>query len=301
MDLKSILPSRLYEIIDRVELTSKQIILLSIWDLKKLTNLNKDDILILKHIVSQNCSQTPVNGNDIPEEAPRIPTGCKCIDRLLNGGFRRGTLTEIFGESGTGKTQIAIQAAALSYATGSVFICTEDLFPVTRYNQICEHYLKNKTYGENVFIELLTHPQELISCVKVRLPKLLDNNKISLLVIDSIAAPFRCEYTNYIQRAEELKDIGFSLINLAQKYNFAVICINQVTSTFDESDNVVPSLGLVWSNMISYRIKISKTNEMIKYNSRETNVRSFTLVTSPETPSDTAKFIITENGINEIL
>lgn len=36
-------------------------------------------------------------------------TGCPILDRTLNGGIRLGQITEIYGESGCGKTQFCIQ------------------------------------------------------------------------------------------------------------------------------------------------------------------------------------------------
>lgn len=36
-------------------------------------------------------------------------TGCPIMDETLNGGIRLGQVTEIYGESGCGKTQLCIQ------------------------------------------------------------------------------------------------------------------------------------------------------------------------------------------------
>lgn len=37
----------------------------------------------------------------------RITTGCKSLDTLLGGGVESASLTEIYGEFRTGKTQVA--------------------------------------------------------------------------------------------------------------------------------------------------------------------------------------------------
>lgn len=39
----------------------------------------------------------------------QITTGCKELDKLLDGGMETGSITEIFGEFRTGKTQICHQ------------------------------------------------------------------------------------------------------------------------------------------------------------------------------------------------
>ncbi|MCS7099238.1 MAG: helix-hairpin-helix domain-containing protein, partial [Sulfolobales archaeon] len=40
---------------------------------------------------------------------PKITTGSKRLDGLLGGGVETGTITEFFGEYGTGKTQLCLQ------------------------------------------------------------------------------------------------------------------------------------------------------------------------------------------------
>ncbi len=53
----------------------------------------------------------------------RISTGCQKLDNLLDGGVKPGQLVQIFGESGTGKTQFAHQLcvnAQRSYEEGGM-------------------------------------------------------------------------------------------------------------------------------------------------------------------------------------
>lgn len=299
--LKDMLPSRLFEVVEKAGIsTPKQIITLSFWDIKKITNLKNEDIMMIKNIVTQYVCPLNFTGDKICEEVNKVQTGCTSIDAILHGGFRRGTLTEIYGESGTGKTQVVMQVAAHCGEDGSVFICTEDLFPVKRYNQIRQNICRTKGIGyDNMFIEHITEAQELMSCIRVRLPKLLNTNKISLIILDSVAAPFRCEYTNYVRRAEELKELGMLLYKVAQEFNVAVICVNQVTSSFAEnSENVLPSLGLVWSNMVCNKMKIYKASDA--WHTKRCNqdiLRELKIVHAPDLPIASAKFIITAYGI----
>ncbi|XP_034833945.1 DNA repair protein XRCC3 [Maniola hyperantus] len=300
---KNILPSRFFEVTEKAGIgTPKQIIVLSVWDIKKLTNLKKEDILLLKNIVTQYFCPVSLTGDKLEKQKNKIKTGCVAIDNILNGGFRKGTLTEIYGESGTGKTQLVMQVAAHCGSEGSVFICTEDLFPLKRFDQIRKNICNTQdTDYNNMFIEHLTEAHELVACVRVRLPRLLNTNKVSVVILDSVAAPFRCEYTNYVQRAEELKELGMLLHQLAQKYNIAVICVNQVTSTFDDSDNVLPSLGLVWSNMVCYKLKIKKSSDIWYTKGQDITIRELKIVNAPDLPIADAKFVITGNGVENVL
>jgi len=47
-----------------------------------------------------------------------IPTGIKKLDQFLGGGIKNGIITDIFGASGTGKTQFAIQISINSLLQG---------------------------------------------------------------------------------------------------------------------------------------------------------------------------------------
>lgn len=316
--LKSLLPPKIFEKIDRAGIsTAKQIITMAPWSIRQLTNLNSEDIALLKNVAAESSSPVIVTGhrllvmkNVLPK---RVATGCMSVDGLLLGGFQRGCLTELYGESGSGKTQVAIQAAVSNWPSGTVYICTEDLFPVKRFNQISKNninYHPSHDYGKSVFVEHVTESQELLSCIRIRLPKLLESNNVSLVVIDSVAAPFRSETTNYIQRAEELREMAISLLKVAREFNLAVVCINQVTSSMEGTgDNVLPSLGLAWSNMVATRLWLRKSRSIClnqdNYHHEDmaqnmVQVRELYVAFAPDLPNEAAEFIITESGLKAI-
>ena len=69
---------------------------------------------------------------------PFHSTGSISIDKLLGGGYRAGTLTEFFGRSNSGKTQLAMQAALIAARDGmeSLYIDTEGAFRPERVEEI---------------------------------------------------------------------------------------------------------------------------------------------------------------------
>lgn len=71
-------------------------------------------------------------------EFPYFVTGSKAIDKLLGGGYRAGTLTEIFGRSNAGKSQLAMQAALFAAKQGNrtLFLDTEGSFRPERLEEI---------------------------------------------------------------------------------------------------------------------------------------------------------------------
>lgn len=81
--------------------------------------------------------------------AKSIPTGCEQLDTALNGGIRLGTITEINGNSGSGKTQVCLQLAVntvLPLPLGTIdghvlWISTKRCIFPQRVNQLVDNYL----------------------------------------------------------------------------------------------------------------------------------------------------------------
>lgn len=66
-----------------------------------------------------------------------------------------------------------------------------------------------------------------MNCVCNRLPLLMHTNPIGLIVIDSVAGVFRLE-NDAITRAENMRKLVIKLQSLADEYECAVVCVNQV-------------------------------------------------------------------------
>ena len=68
----------------------------------------------------------------------KTSTGSPALDRLLTGGFESGIITEIYGEAGTGKTNICLQFGSIMAGKGKkvAYIDTEGV-SADRMRQIC--------------------------------------------------------------------------------------------------------------------------------------------------------------------
>ena len=83
----------------------------------------------------------------------RVPVGAKAIDELLDGGLEPGAITLLFGEAGTGKTNICLQVARNVALEGRkvVYIDTEGV-SMERLKQIAgdeyEKVMKNILFFE---------------------------------------------------------------------------------------------------------------------------------------------------------
>jgi len=60
----------------------------------------------------------------------KLPTHCKALDQLTDGGLPTGTITQVFGEKALGKSILCFQAACATVASGrtAVVLDTEQSY-----------------------------------------------------------------------------------------------------------------------------------------------------------------------------
>ena len=82
-----------------------------------------------------------------PQFSDKIPTGLSSIDKYLFGGFATGSVTEVVGRAGVGKTHLALQLcvlAAVARGGGAIFIDTENKLSLDRLNEIAVNRNRNR-------------------------------------------------------------------------------------------------------------------------------------------------------------
>ncbi|RUM34900.1 MAG: DNA repair and recombination protein RadB [Archaeoglobus sp.] len=154
-----------------------------------------------------------------------IPSGSKCIDSLLGGGVETGTITQIYGESGTGKTSLCLMLcrSTVKFAKAA-YIDTEGL-SAERVKQVFGDFELLK----NVYIHEVFDFRQQSSAVK-KLSKLCKSEEIKLVIVDSFTGLYRSEIEEdrAVKIKRELtKQLTF-LLGLARKYDLAVVITNQM-------------------------------------------------------------------------
>ncbi len=170
----------------------------------------------------------------------KLPTGSRCIDSILSGGIETGCVTQIYGESGTGKTSFCLM---LAYNTAKRFkvayIDTEGLSG-ERIGQIFEE----KEVLKNVFIyEVFEFSHQNTSIREVK--KLVRENEIKLVVVDSLTALYRSELEDEKRQIKVKRDLISQLtflLGLARKHDLAVVFTNQMFTDI-ESKEIKPLGG----------------------------------------------------------
>ncbi|XP_054269329.1 DNA repair protein XRCC3-like [Macrosteles quadrilineatus] len=248
-----------------------------------------------------------LTNSSIPGRWGHLSTGCTALDQLLGGGLVTRGVTELAGHSGAGKTQLCLQLSLTCQLpqdngglnAGAVFICTEDRFPSVRLNELIKTFpgarrSKNITFGSNIFVEHIADAVELQQCVGTRLPQLLRQQRIGLVVVDSVAAIYRADYTHaeMVQRARDLRTLARQLHSLANTHHIAVVCINQVSDVRRGEHSVtVPALGLAWANLVTCRLQMFRNYEF----------RRLQVVFSPQLPQGYCQYKIAAAGVQGIL
>jgi DNA repair protein RadB len=164
------------------------------------------------------------------KEDEKVPFGIGCIDKFLEGGIDAGVITEIYGEGGSGKTNMALQLTVSTLLRGDkvIYIDTEG-FSSTRFLQMCN---QNEELSKNLILFRPENLSEQEVCL-IKSERLLHTSQeIKLIVIDSLTALLR------IEKDEALKNKGISTIisslnSICNKYNIPAFITNQIYYDID--------------------------------------------------------------------
>ncbi|XP_034663316.1 DNA repair protein XRCC3 [Drosophila subobscura] len=276
-----------------------------------------DDVRVLKDAAAKWLAETPLTADSLFKPLAnvrwsRVSFGCPALDRCTGGGVVTRGITEICGAAGVGKTQLLLQLALCvqlplqlgGLGKGVAYICTEDVFPARRLREMsnameARYPQESLNLMGNVFVEHQREIDTLMNCVVNHLPRLLRQHSIGLIVIDSVGAIFRL-FTDYLERAKLMRRLANALISYADKYNCAVVCVNQVSSKCNGSSDDAPSLGLQWSHLGRTRMSITRVPKQHMVQDQLLTVRKLEILYSPETPNDFAEFLITSQGVVEL-
>jgi DNA repair protein RadA len=238
----------------------------------------------------------------------KITTGSIALDNLLGGGVETQAITELFGEFGSGKTQICHQLAVnvqLPRDAGGlegavIVIDTENTFRPERIIQMAEakgldgeEVLKNiyvaQAYNSNHQMLLVDNAKELANKLKK------EGKNVKLLIVDSLMAHFRAEYVGrgtLADRQQKLNRHLHDLMRFGEIFNAAIVVTNQVMAKPDTffGDPTKPVGGHIVAHTATFRIYLRKSKG---------ELRVARLIDSPHLPESEAVFKVTERGIED--
>jgi DNA repair protein RadB len=183
--------------------------------------------------------QKPEQNNTIFTASDNVVSaGSELLDFLLNGGFEKDTITTIYGESGSGKTNLCIIAAVNLTRAGKkiIFIDTEGGFSVERLKQLApDDY--SELINNIIFLKPTNFSEQRIAFSK--LGSLVEKD-ISMIIVDTISMLYRLELGKTPDVYNVNRDLGAQLSYLseiARRKNIPVLLTNQVYSNFEQKDS----------------------------------------------------------------
>jgi len=232
----------------------------------------------------------------------RISTGTNSLDDLLGGGIETQAITEIYGEYGTGKTQICHTLCVMvqmprnkgGLEAGAIYIDTEGTFRPERIYRIAEmRDLDPNEALENVVVAKAynsAHQELIIEDVG----PIIDKTGARLLIVDSAVAHYRAEFLGrgtLAGRQQRLNKFMHLLLRIAETYNVAAVATNQIQASPDTyfGDPFRPTGGHVVAHTSTYRIYLKRSGKN----------RIARMVDSPYHAEREVLFHLTEKGVED--
>jgi len=235
----------------------------------------------------------------------RLTTGSKALDELLDGGLETQTITEFYGEYGSGKSQMCHQLCINvqlppergGLGGGALYIDTENTFRTERIVQMANHLGLNpeEVVKNIIFAEAFTSDHQAFLVDNA--DEIVKKNNVRLIIVDSLTSHFRSEYLGremLAERQQKLNKHMHKLIRLARAFNAVAVVTNQVMAKPDVffGEAVHPIGGHIVAHTSHTRVFLRK--------SARGPVRIARLVSSPYLPEGEGVFKITENGIEDM-
>ena len=245
----------------------------------------------------------------------KITTGSKSFNELMGGGMETQSIVELYGEFGSGKTQVAHQLAVnvqlpveMGGLDGSaVIIDTENTFRPERIAQMVrglppapdgrewdpDEFLRNisvaRAFNSNHQILLAESAMDLAEKSRG------SERPVRLLIVDSVTAHFRAEYVGrgtLADRQQKLNKHLHDLMRFGDLNNALILVTNQVMAKPDTffGDPTKPVGGHVLGHTATFRLYLRKSKG---------EKRIARLVDSPNLPDGEAVFTVTTEGVKD--
>ncbi|KAL7389120.1 hypothetical protein ABVT39_026772 [Epinephelus coioides] len=239
-------------------------------------------------------------------EIIQISTGSKELDKLLQGGIETGSITEMFGEFRTGKTQLCHTLAVtcqlpIDQGGGegkAMYIDTEGTFRPERLLAVAERYglvgsdvLDNVAYARAFNTD---HQTQLL----YQASAMMAESRYALLIVDSATALYRTDYSGRGELSARQGHLGRflrMLLRLADEFGVAVVITNQVVAQVDgaamfSADPKKPIGGNILAHASTTRLYLRKGRG---------ETRICKIYDSPCLPEAEAMFAINADGVGD--
>ncbi len=237
------------------------------------------------------------------KQVAKLTTGSKAFDELLGGGIETQAITEVYGEFGSGKTQLAHQVSVMATIPPEqgglnghvVVIDTENTFRPDRIVQMATALGQNPDETlKKIHVARAFNSDHQIFLVD-KIGDVANQYPVRLIIVDSLTAHFRAEFAgrgNLADRQQKLNRHMHDLMKFADKHNAAVLVTNQVQANPGVffGDPTKPVGGHIVGHTATFRVYMRKSKG---------DKRICRLIDSPNMPEGEAVITVTTDGIRD--
>ncbi|KAB1670294.1 hypothetical protein ERO13_D05G038300v2 [Gossypium hirsutum] len=240
-------------------------------------------------------------------EIIQITSGSSELDKILEGGIETGSITEIYGEFRSGKTQLCHTLCVtcqlpLDQGGGegkAMYIDAEGTFRPQRLLQIAERFglngadvLENVAYARAYNTD---HQSRLL----LEAASMMVETRFALMIVDSATALYRTDFTGRGElsaRQMHLAKFLRSLQKLADEFGVAVVITNQVVAQVDGSAIFAgPQIKPIGGNIMAHA---STTRLALRKGRAEERICK--VISSPCLAEAEARFQISPGGVSDV-
>jgi DNA repair protein RadA len=240
----------------------------------------------------------------IRQSVTRLTTGSRALNALLGGGVESQAILELIGEFGAGKTQICHMLCATvqlpeergGLSGEALYIDTEGTFRPERIAQMANGMgLDPDVVLKNIVVGRAFNSDHQILMVE-KIDLMAKENKIKLVIVDSLVSHFRSEYLGrefLPERQQKLNRHLHRLLRIAEIYNLSVVVTNQVVAVPDAffGPPNKPAGGHVVAHLSTNRVFLRKSKK---------NLRIARVIDSPYLPDSECVFTVSNIGIEDV-
>jgi DNA repair protein RadA len=199
-------------------------------------------------------------------ELSTFGSGSHELDGLLAGGYREGKVYEVFGKSGSGKTQLAMQAVMLAARSGkkALFVDTEGSFRPERLEGIArKRGLEASGFLERIEYLRVDTTAEQMEVVQ-NMSRRPATSECRLVAIDTLTRSFSLEMPGRAHLAERQATLDAHLSQVARDAYLnrrAYLLTNRVT--FGPAQDVGIG-GKTVEQLVHATIRLEREGHMIR-------------------------------------
>jgi len=204
-------------------------------------------------------------------------------------------ITQLFGEGGSGKTNICLQLARNVVNSGQkvVYIDTEGV-SMERFAQICGEESDTERVGKEVLFFQVMSSKQLQEAINNTVKLVSKDLHIGLVIVDSATVFYRLNLgtKRWEENRRELAKVVLDLMGIARKQDIPILITTQVYGGLGEGE-----VGAIGGYTLAHNCKAILRLEKLD----EGGKRRATVVKHRSLPSGrSADFLITGCGVEEV-